>query len=90
VAHPKPISKPTGLADPDGSLAPVVRKGYLPMIEGLREEQRKEAFRMLVQLQDEGTAAEQSRVAVAAQFSINVRDVQIVEREGITKQWPPL
>ncbi len=60
------------------------------MIEGLREEQRKEAFRMLVQLQDEGSAAEQSRVAVAAQFSINVRDVQNVEREGITKQWPPL
>ena len=65
-------------------------KRSFPMIEGLREEQRKEAFRMLVQLQDEGTAAEQSRVAVAAQFSINVRDVQNVEREGITKQWPPL
>jgi hypothetical protein len=60
------------------------------MIEPLREEQRKEVFRTLVELQDEGCAAEQSRVQIAAQFSINVREVQDVEREGITKQWAPL
>ena len=60
------------------------------MIEPLREEQRKEVFRTLVELQDEGCAAEQSRIQVAAQFSINVREVQDVEREGITKQWAPL
>jgi len=41
-------------------------------------------------LQDEGLTTEQSRVQVAAQFSINVREVKNVEREGISKQWPPL
>jgi hypothetical protein len=60
------------------------------MIEPLREEKRKEAFRMLVELQDEGCATEASRARVAAQFCINVREVQNVEREGIAKQWPPL
>ena len=60
------------------------------MIEPLREEKRKEVFRMLVELQDAGDSTENSRIRIAAQFSINVRDVQNVEREGIAKQWPPL
>jgi hypothetical protein len=60
------------------------------MIEPLREEKRKEVFKMLVELQDEGCATEPSRTRVAAQFNINVREVQNVEREGITKQWAPL
>jgi hypothetical protein len=61
-----------------------------PMSESLREEKRKDAFRALVELQDEGLTTLQSRVQVAAQFSINVRELQNVEREGISKQWPPL
>jgi hypothetical protein len=64
--------------------------GPTPMIETLWEDQRKEAFRMLVELQDQGILTDQSRAQVAAHFSINVRDVQCVEREGITKQWAPL
>jgi hypothetical protein len=60
------------------------------MIEPLREEKRKDAFRALVELQDEGLTTEQSRVQVAAQFSIDVREIRNVEREGISKQWPPL
>jgi hypothetical protein len=60
------------------------------MPDALREEQRKEAFRALVELQDEGCAADQSRAWVAAQYCVNVREMQAVEREGITKQWPPL
>jgi len=64
--------------------------GHTPMIETLWEDKRKEAFRMLVELQDQGFLTDQSRAQVAAHFSINVRDVQCVEREGITKQWAPL
>jgi hypothetical protein len=60
------------------------------MIEPLREEKRKDAFRVLVELQDEGLTTQQSRVQVAAQFSIDVREIRNVEREGISKQWPPL
>jgi hypothetical protein len=60
------------------------------MNEELKEEQRKEVFRALVELQDGGCAADQSRTSVAAQFSIMVQDVRTVEREGLAKQWPPL
>lgn len=60
------------------------------MNDKLREEQRKEVFRTLVELQDGGCAADQSRVWVAAQYSIQVQEVRTVEREGLTKQWPPL
>jgi len=60
------------------------------MTEPLLEDKRKEVFRALVELQDEGCGTEQSRTSVAAQFSINVREVHDVEREGIAKQWPPL
>jgi hypothetical protein len=60
------------------------------MNEQLKEEQRKEVFRALVELQDGGCAADQSRTWVAAQFSIMVQDVRTVEREGLAKQWPPL
>ena len=60
------------------------------MTEPLLEDKRKEVFRALVELQDEGCTTEQSRTRVAAQFSINVGEVQNVEREGITKKWPPL
>jgi hypothetical protein len=59
-------------------------------IEALGEDQRKEAFRCLVELQDQGCATEQSRIVIAEKFSLDVRDVQRVEREGIAKGWPPL
>ena len=60
------------------------------MLDPMREDQKKEAFRTLVQLQDEGRTTEQSRAWVAAQYCINVREMQEVEREGIRNQWPPL
>jgi hypothetical protein len=60
------------------------------MTEPLLEDKRKEVFRALVELQDEGCATDQSRAKVAAQFSISTREVEGVEREGIAKQWPPL
>jgi len=60
------------------------------MTETVDEDQRKEVFRVLVELQDGGSTADQSRSQVAEQFSMSVRDVQAIEREGIANQWPPL
>ena len=57
---------------------------------GLMEEQRREVFRTLVELQDLGWSARESRLQIADQFSIAVADLAAVEREGIGKQWPPL
>jgi len=60
------------------------------MPRALMEEQRREVFRTLVQLQDQGWSTQESRRQIADQFSIAVADLDDVEREGITKQWPPL
>ena len=60
------------------------------MTEPLREDRRKEAFRVLVELQDEGCTTEESRTRVADQFSIDAVELQNIEREGIDKQWEPL
>ena len=60
------------------------------MSDAIQEDQRKEVFRVLVGLQDEGCPTEQSRSRVAEQFSMSLRDIQMIEREGIAKQWPPL
>ena len=58
--------------------------------EILSEELRRKAFRALVILQDEGCPVEESRAMVAEQFSLDLRDIQMIEREGISKEWPPL
>ncbi len=60
------------------------------MADRSTEEQRKEIFRALVELQDAGLATEPSRIRIADQFRISVPEVQHVEREGIAKNWPPL
>ena len=60
------------------------------MAETLDEEIRKKVFLALVKLQDEGCSTEESRIKIAEQFSIDVSEVQDVEREGIAKDWPPL
>ena len=60
------------------------------MTESLSEEARKDAFRTLVNTQDEGSPVKDSRIHVAAQFHINVNELRSIENEGITKQWAPL
>ena len=60
------------------------------MSEPLPEETRKELFRTLVDVQDQGTAVEDSRQQIAAQFRIAVDEVRGIEQEGIANQWPPL
>jgi hypothetical protein len=62
----------------------------LPMTDLPPDEKRKEIFRALVELQDQGCATEPSRIRIADQFRISVSEVQDVEREGITNNWPPL
>jgi hypothetical protein len=51
---------------------------------------RKEIFAALVEAQDQGVEVAQSRRAVAARFAVTEHQVQRVEWEGISKDWPPL
>ena len=56
----------------------------------LADPHRKEAFEMVVGLQDNGRSVEDSRDEVAAHFGISVDEVAGIEQEGIDKSWPPL
>jgi len=60
------------------------------MTEPLTEDQRKEVFRTLVEVQDQGASVDDSRTRTAAQFSIEVAELGSIEREGIAEQWAPL
>jgi hypothetical protein len=60
------------------------------MSKVLDEPTRREAFLALVQLQDLGVAVIASREQIGAAFHIPVSLVQLIEREGLRKQWPPL
>lgn len=53
-------------------------------------EDRKEVFRVLVQLQDRGESVQTSRALISAQFRISQEEVVGIEREGISQSWPPL
>ena len=54
------------------------------------EESRKEVFAALVEAQDKGFSVNDSRRVVAGYFSLTIKDVERVEREGLEKSWPPL
>lgn len=55
----------------------------------LDERVRKEAFQLLVGLQDGGCTVEDSRKEVAAYYAIPILEVVSIEQEGIDKVWPP-
>ena len=51
---------------------------------------RKEIFRSLVTLQDQGETVKMSRIRVSVQYTISQEDLALIEREGISENWPPL
>jgi hypothetical protein len=54
------------------------------------EEARKAVFAALVAVQDDGIPVAHSRTVIAERFGLGVQVVRDVEREGLSKQWPPL
>ena len=51
---------------------------------------RQEVFRQLVESQDRGVPVLQSRSQMESQFALSAEQVQLIEREGLNKSWPPL
>jgi hypothetical protein len=51
---------------------------------------RQSIFADLVRAQDEDRPVKTSRGLVAAKWGLTVRDVESIEREGLTSKWPPL
>jgi hypothetical protein len=56
----------------------------------LPEDRRREIFRALVEAQDRGTPAAESRTEVAKQFGITPKQLRDIEQEGLNETWPPL
>jgi hypothetical protein len=60
------------------------------MAKRLTVGERREIFRTLVLLQDEGHDVSESRQLVTKQFRITEHALKQIEEEGIEREWPPL
>jgi hypothetical protein len=58
--------------------------------KGLTVQQRKSIFHALVSAQDEGDTVPEAKKKVAATFQITKEQLDLIENEGVDKDWPPL
>lgn len=59
--------------------------------KALTVQQRKSIFETLVNTQDAGgVTVLESKKQVAAQFHITKEQLDLIEKEGVDKDWPPL
>jgi hypothetical protein len=56
----------------------------------LTVKQRKSIFHALVETQDQGIAVVESKKKVAAEYHISREQLDLIEKEGLDKDWPPL
>jgi len=61
-----------------------------PMTDTLPEDRRRDVFAAIVAAQDGGLKVAASHKHVAAEYGITTAQVQVIEREGLEAQWPPL
>jgi hypothetical protein len=56
----------------------------------LTVKQRKSIFHALVETQDQGATVADSKKQVAAQYHLSREQLDLIEKEGLDKDWPPL
>jgi hypothetical protein len=56
----------------------------------LTVKQRKSIFQSLVESQDSGLAVGESKKKVATEFHLSREQLDLIEKEGLDKDWPPL
>ena len=57
----------------------------------LTVQQRKSIFHALVEVQDtHSVTIPESKKEIASRFHITKEQVELIEREGVAKDWPPL
>jgi hypothetical protein len=56
----------------------------------LTVKQRKSIFHALVETQDQGDTVIESKKKVAAKYHITREQLDLIEKEGVDKDWPPL
>lgn len=52
--------------------------------------QRKSIFHALVETQDKGIPVPESKKKVAAEYRLSREQLDLIEKEGLDKDWPPL
>ena len=58
--------------------------------KSLTVQQRKSIFLALVSAQDSGAAIPESKKNVAKEYAITKEQLDLIEKEGVDKEWPPL
>ena len=58
--------------------------------KALTVQQRKSIFHTLVATQDEGLTVPESKKKVASEYHISKEQLDLIEKEGVDKDWPPL
>ncbi len=56
----------------------------------LTVKQRKSIFHSLVETQDLGVTVAESKQRVAAEYQLSREQLDLIEKEGLEKDWPPL
>lgn len=56
----------------------------------LTVKQRKSIFHALVEVQDGGATVQESKKKVAAEYRLSREQLDLIEKEGVDKDWPPL
>jgi hypothetical protein len=56
----------------------------------LTVKQRKSIFHALVETQDTGIPVPESKKQVASKFRLTREQLDLIEKEGLDKDWPPL
>jgi hypothetical protein len=52
--------------------------------------ERKSIFHALVETQDSGVSVTESKKKVAAKYRLSRGQLELIEKEGLDKDWPPL
>jgi hypothetical protein len=58
--------------------------------KSLTVSQRKSIFHALVETQDSGVSVSESKKKVAADYHLSREQLDLIEKEGLDKDWPPL
>ena len=56
----------------------------------LTVKQRKSIFHALVETQDQGLNVAESKKKVADEYHLSREQLDLIEKEGLDKDWPPL
>jgi hypothetical protein len=56
----------------------------------LTVKQRQRIFHALVEAQDSGVSVAESKKTIAAEFHLSREQLDLIEKEGNDKDWPPL